>query len=73
MKTIHLQVQEDYLDEFLSLLPHDKVKLLREDYADLQKKFQQALESFNNSDDTFIPYHEKMKEIDVWIKEGENR
>ena len=70
MKTIHLQVQEDYLEEFLSALPYDKVKLLSQDFLDVQNKFQKELENFKNSTGEFLPYYDNMKTIDAWINEG---
>jgi len=72
MKVIQLQVQDDYLEDFLKTLPADKVKLLDQTFLDTQKKFVLELEKFQNDTGQFSPYYEEMKEIDDWLKKEEN-
>jgi len=72
MKVIQLQVQDDYLEDFLKTLPADKVKLLDQAFLDTQKKFVLELEKFQNGTGQFSPYYEDMKEIDDWLKKEEN-
>ncbi len=69
MKTVHLQVQDDFLEDLLSMLPKDKVRVLDQNFLDTQKKFQAELENFKNKKDSFPPYHEDMKEMDNWLKD----
>lgn len=69
MKTVHLQVQDDFLEDLLSMLPKDKVRVLDQNFLDTQKKFQEELENFKNKQDNFPPYHEDMKEMDNWLKD----
>ena len=69
MKTILLQIQDDYFEEFIKTLPNDKVKLLDQNFLDTQKKFHSELENFKSNENAFSPYHEDMKKIDAWINE----
>lgn len=70
MKTILLQVQDDYLEEFIKMLPSDKVRLVDQNFLDTQKLFHTELENFKNNESAYFPYHEDMKKIDAWINEG---
>ena len=71
MKTIQIQVEDDYLETFLASLPQDKVKVIDQTFIDNQKKLQEEFENFLNGKGEFSPYYETMKEMDSWLKEGE--
>jgi hypothetical protein len=70
MKTIHIQVEDDYLETFLESLPHDKVKVVDQTFLDNQKKLQEELDNFLHGKGEFAPYYETMKKIDNWLVEG---
>ena len=73
MKTIQLRVQDEFVDELLQMLPHDKVKVIDQDFLDNQNRLHNELESFLNTTSVFTPYHEGMKEMDNWIKKGQEQ
>jgi len=70
MKTIQIQVEDDYLETFLESLPQDKIKIVDQTFIDNQKKLQDELEDFLHGKGKFTPYYEAMKEMDGWLKEG---
>lgn len=72
MKTIQLQIEDDYIEEFLNSLPKDKVTLIDDLFLDNQSKFKKELESFMKNETNFKPHLENMKEMDNWLKEAED-
>ncbi len=71
MATLQLQVQDEFLEDLLKMLPKDKVTVIDQSFLENQKKLNGELENFLNDKTEFTPYYENMKEIDNWIKEGE--
>ena len=71
MKTVQLQIEDDFYDEFLETLPRDKVTVLDQFYIDNQNKFVKELDSFKSGAQEFTSHLENMKEIDSWLKEAE--
>ncbi len=69
MQTIQLQVQDDYVEEFLNTLPKEKVKVVDQTFLEHQQRFQAELQKFKDEAGEFPPYHEEMKAIDAWLKE----
>ena len=72
MKTLHLQIEDDFYDEFIKTLPADKIKILDQRFIDNQNKLTKELESFKTSSITFKPHLENMKALDNWLKEAED-
>lgn len=70
MKTIQIQVADDYLETFLTTLPQDKVKVIDQTFLDNQKRLQEELENFLHGKGEFTSYYETMKEMDSWLQEG---
>lgn len=73
MRTLQIQVEDDYLETFLETLPQDKVKIVDQTFLDNQKRLQEELENFLQGRGEFTPYYETMKEMDNWLKEGEEK
>jgi len=73
MKTIQIQVEDDYLETFLESLPQDKVKVVNQTFIDNQKKLQEELENFFHGKGEFSPYYETMKQMDNWLQEGDKQ
>lgn len=71
MKTIQIQIEDDYLETFLETLPQEKVKVVDQTFLDNQKRLQEELDNFLHGKGEFTSYHETMKEMDNWLKEGE--
>ena len=69
MQTISLQVEDDYVEEFISTLQHDKVTVLKENFEKNRAVLQNALENYREDENDFMPYYESMTELDSWLKE----
>jgi len=69
MQTISLQVEDDYVEEFISTLPYDKVTVLKENFEKNRAVLQNALENYREDESDFMPYYESMTELDSWLKE----
>lgn len=71
MKTIYLQVEDDFVETLLGMLPADKVRIINQQFIDDQKKLHEELENYISAQTEFTPYYESMKAIDKWVSEGE--
>ncbi len=71
MKTIQLQIEDDFFEEFIQTLPKDKVTLIDQTFIDNQNKFIQAYNDYKNAPETFHSHLDNMKELDNWLKEAE--
>ncbi len=71
MKTIQLQIEDDFFEEFMQTLPKDKVILIDQTFQNNQNKFIKAFNDYKNSPETFRSHLENMKELDHWLKEAE--
>ena len=71
MRTLHLQIDDDFYEEFIKALPNDKVTVLDQDFIDNQNKFATELERFKNGSNGFKSHLENMKDLDGWLKEAE--
>ena len=72
MATIHLQVDDDFIDDFLKTLPLDKVKVLDKNFLSNQTKLHEELDKFLTKKSNFTPYHENMNKISTWLEQGGN-
>ncbi|MFT5835607.1 MAG: hypothetical protein ACI9RG_000500 [Sulfurimonas sp.] len=70
MTTIHLQVEDDYIETFMKTLPKDKVIIIEEDFKNNQKNLQEQVREYENSNDTFISYYDAMKEMSIWLEKS---
>jgi len=71
--TIHLQVDEDYIDTFMLTLPKEHVTVIEENFKENQALLVQEMNSYDEKSQKFTPYYESMKNIDSWfdeLKEG---
>ncbi len=67
MITIHLQVEDDYIDTFMESLPKDKVVVIEENFKDNQQKLHEVLNLYKKSPDVFVSYYDSMKDIGSWL------
>jgi len=71
--TIHLQVDEDYIDTFMLTLPKEHVTVIEENFKENQALLVQEMNSYDEKSQKFTSYYESMKNIDSWfdeLKEG---
>ncbi len=71
--TIHLQVDEDYIDTFMLTLPKEHVTVIEENFKENQALLVQEMNTYNEKSQKFTPYFGSMKNIDSWfdeLKEG---
>ena len=69
MQSIHLQVEDDYIEELMGLLNQDKVILLKENFKENRDLLQEALQHYKEDDTDFTPYYESMTQLDSWMQE----
>ena len=69
MITIHLQIDEEYIDTFMLTLPKEHVTIIEENFKENQILLTEELQSYNEKSQDFIPYQESMKNINSWLDE----
>ena len=69
MQTIHLQVEDDYVEELMGLLSHDKVIVVKENFRENRDLLEEALQHYKDDKADFIPYYESMTQLDSWLQE----
>ena len=60
MITIHLQIEDDYIDEFMSALPKDKVIVIEEEFKETKILLQNEFKNYQDNPNDFSP---------LWLKE----
>jgi len=71
MTTIHLLIEDDYVETFMAELPKDKISVIEEDFKANQTKLQDVLQSYQDHNSGFIPYYDSMKDLNAWLLEKE--
>ncbi|MCD6172433.1 MAG: hypothetical protein J7J96_01425 [Sulfurimonas sp.] len=61
--TIHLQVEDDYIEELMSILPKDKVIVIEEDFKENKKLLENELKNYRDKPASFISYNESIKRL----------
>ena len=69
MQTIHLQVEDDFVEELMGMLPHDKVIVLDENFKANRDLLQKELQHYKDGKSEFTPYYESMTQLDSWVQE----
>jgi len=69
--TIHLQIDEDYIDTFMLTLPKEHVTVIEENFKENQLLLEKELQSYNEKDQNLIPYYDSMENITSWLNELE--
>jgi hypothetical protein len=70
MKTVYLEIEDEFMESFLKMLPSEKVRVLEQPSADVYKNLHESLQEYLRGKAGFTPYHESMKELDRWLAEG---
>lgn len=73
MKTLHLRVEDDFLEELKSMLPKEKVIIVDQKFLNDQSLLEEALQSYLLGDEAFITYYKEMDKMDEWLKGKESR
>lgn len=71
MTTIHLLIEDDFVEEFICGLPRDKITVIEEDFKENQKLLQAELQNYYEQKSVPTPFYESMKESNEWLKEKE--
>jgi len=69
MQTIHLQVEDDFIEELMGLLPRDKVIVVEENFKENRDLLQEALQQYKDDKAAFMPYYESMTQLDSWLQD----
>ncbi|MBL0708114.1 MAG: hypothetical protein JJW00_03610 [Sulfurimonas sp.] len=67
MTALHLLVEDDFIDSFVSSLP-EEVVIVEEDFKANQALLKETINDYENSKDSFVPYHKSMIVLDEWLK-----
>jgi hypothetical protein len=73
MITIHLLVDEDYIEDFMKTLPKEKVIVIEEDFKTNQKMLQNVLKEYKTDKNSFTPYYDSMKDLSSWLETRQER
>jgi hypothetical protein len=71
MTTIHLLIEDDYVETFMAELPKDKISVIEEDFKQNQKKLHNVLDEYKNHKSLFIPFGDSMKDLNSWLAKKE--
>ena len=72
MITIHLLVEEDYIEDFITTLPRDKVIVIEENFESNKKMLQNVVEDYKADKKEFVPYYDSMRGLTTWLEQREN-
>lgn len=72
MKTVCLEVEDEFMESLLKMLPSEKVRVLEHPSADVYKELHGALQEYLRGTGEFTPYHESMNKLDQWLAEGKD-
>lgn len=72
MKTVCLEVEDEFMESFLKMLPFEKVRVLEQPSADVYKELHESLQEYLRGKAGFTPYHQSMSELDRWLAEGKH-
>lgn len=62
-------IEEDYIDEFMSNLPKEKVKVIEENFEENKQLLHNALEELLDGKNQLIPYNVSIQNITNWLEE----
>ena len=71
MQAIHLLVKDDFVEQFIDMLPRDKVSVIEEDFKNNKNLFQKELQNYKDSSIGCRPYYESMKLMGIWLQKRE--
>ena len=69
MKTVYIQVEDDFVDELIKMLPTDKVIVLNDNFKENKDVLHESLQDYKDKPEGFIPYYESMTHLDNWLQE----
>jgi len=71
VQTVHLLIEDDYIEDFMKMLPRDKVAVIEEDFKDNRDLLQKELQKYHDGADSFGMYYESMTLLNGWLHERE--
>jgi len=69
--SIHLKVDESYIETLMMMLPKEHVRVVEKDFDENQLLLQEELAKYKESPTSFIEYTDSMKNMDRYIEEME--
>jgi len=73
MATIHLLIDDDFVDSFVQSLPREKITIIEKDFEENKIVLQKTLQSYVDATESFIPYQESMEELSSWLSTKESK
>lgn len=71
MTTLHLLIEDEYVEGFVNSLDKEKVKVIEAEFELNKSLIQDVVNSYTSDKDLFTPYYDSMKEMSIWLKEQE--
>ena len=71
MTTVHLLIDDDYVEAFMNSLPGDKIRVIEEEFKSNQLLLENELQNYSEDKSNVTPYNESMKELSLWLTEKE--
>ncbi len=69
---IQVKVKKEFLKEFITMLPKDKVQILEEDFFQHQKQLHQTLQNYIENTNIVEPLYESLESLNNLFKAKEN-
>ncbi len=70
MITLHLLVEDDYIQTFVESFQKDKVIIIEKEFEENKKLIQAQLQVYKDNISKFSSYSESMININNWLKES---
>ena len=67
MTSLHLLIEDDYIDEFAQALPKDKVRIVEKNFDENKQKLQTAFEAYCENNTQVKPLQNSMQDLKIWL------
>ena len=71
MIKIHLLIEEDYIHEFMTTIPKDKIKVIEENFEENKILLYNERKKVDTTEEVYSTYSDSMKSITKWLEEKE--
>ena len=69
MQTLHLLIEDDFIEEFVNSLPRKKVTIIEKEFDKNKQLLANELENYKQNQDDIKPYTQSKNELDEWLKQ----
>jgi hypothetical protein len=69
--SIHLKVDESYIEQLMMILPKEFVRVVEKDFDENQALLEEEFLNYKEDSDSFFEYTDSMKNMDNFLKSME--